>query len=60
MPPIYQLQRVKKAYNGRVVLDVDGLAIGRGEVLALVGPSGSGKSTLLRLLNFLELSLIHI
>ena len=54
MPPIYQLQRVKKAYNGRVVLDVDGLAIGRGEVLALVGPSGSGKSTLLRLLNFLE------
>ena len=54
MPPIYQLQHVQKAYNGRVVLDVDELCIGRGEVLALVGPSGSGKSTLLRLLNFLE------
>ena len=54
MPPIYQLQHVQKAYDGRVVLDIDALAIGRGEVLALVGPSGSGKSTLLRLLNFLE------
>ena len=54
MPPIYQLQHVQKAYDGRVVLDIDALAVGRGEVLALVGPSGSGKSTLLRLLNFLE------
>ena len=54
MSSIYQLQHVQKAYNGRVVLDVDALAVGRGEVLALVGPSGSGKSTLLRLLNFLE------
>jgi tungstate transport system ATP-binding protein len=54
MPPLYELAHVQKAYNGRVVLDVDDLAIGRGEVLALVGPSGSGKSTLLRLLNFLE------
>ncbi len=54
MPPLYELAHVQKAYNSRVVLDVDDLAIGRGEVLALVGPSGSGKSTLLRLLNFLE------
>jgi len=54
MPPLYKLKRLQKAYNGRLVLDVDELTIGRGEVLALVGPSGSGKSTLLRLLNFLE------
>jgi tungstate transport system ATP-binding protein len=54
MPPIYQLNGLQKAYHGRVVLDVDELAVARGEVLALVGPSGSGKSTLLRLLNFLE------
>ena len=54
MIPLYHLKRVQKAYNGRVVLDIDDLTIGCGEVLALVGPSGSGKSTLLRLLNFLE------
>jgi len=52
--PIYCLDRLNKTYNGRAVLNLDSLAIARGEVLALVGPSGSGKSTLLRLLNFLE------
>ena len=51
---LYRLDHVQKAYGGRVVLDIDALTVGRGEVLALVGPSGSGKSTLLRLLNFLE------
>jgi len=54
MPPIYRLIDLQQAYNGRLVLDIDRLEIGRGEVLALVGPSGAGKSTLLRLLNFLE------
>jgi tungstate transport system ATP-binding protein len=52
--PIYRLAGLTKAYGGRVVLDIDSLEIGRGEVFALVGPSGAGKSTLLRLLNFLE------
>jgi len=51
---IYQLREVTKEYNGRRVLQVDRLDIGRGEIFALVGPSGAGKSTLLRLLNFLE------
>jgi tungstate transport system ATP-binding protein len=51
---IYQLQNVTKEYDGRCVLQVDGLEIHQGEIFALVGPSGAGKSTVLRLLNFLE------
>lgn len=51
---IYRLQDVRKAYNGRTVVQVDALEVHRGEVLAIVGPSGAGKSTLLRMLNFLE------
>ncbi|MBN1954358.1 MAG: phosphate ABC transporter ATP-binding protein [Anaerolineae bacterium] len=52
--PIYQLDQVAKAYEGRQVLSIKHLAVQQGEILAVVGPSGAGKSTLLRLLNFLE------
>ena len=52
--PVYQVENVSKAYEGRKVLKVDHLTIERGEIFALVGPSGAGKSTFLRLLNFLE------
>ena len=51
---MYQLTNLTQHYNGREVLSVPELAIGRGEMLAVIGPSGAGKSTLLRLLNFLE------
>jgi len=51
---MYLLTDLQQTYNGRRVLDIDRLDVGRGEVLAVLGPSGSGKSTLLRLLNFLE------
>lgn len=51
---LYQLENVIHVYGERQVLQIDSLAVHRGEVLALVGPSGAGKSTLLRLLNFLE------
>lgn len=51
---IYQIERLKKEYGARTIVDVEHLEIGAGEILAIVGPSGAGKSTLLRLLNFLE------
>lgn len=54
MSSIYYLTDLQQTYNGRRVLDIDRLEIGRGEALAVLGPSGAGKSTLLRLLNFLE------
>lgn len=50
----YDLFDVIKDYNGTRALQIERLAIQRGELLGLVGPSGAGKSTLLRLLNFLE------
>jgi tungstate transport system ATP-binding protein len=53
-PPVYVLESIRKAYDGRNVVNVERLEVQRGEILALVGPSGTGKSTLLRLLNFLE------
>jgi len=54
MNVLYDLERVRKSYDGRRVLDIAHLQVRRGEILAIVGPSGAGKSTLLRLLNFLE------
>lgn len=48
------LQAVKKSYDGRVVVDVDELAVGAGEVIAVSGPNGAGKSTLIRLMSLVE------
>jgi len=53
--PIIEARRVEKFYGDpggariQVVAPTD-LAIGSGEIVALLGPSGSGKSTLLRIL----------
>jgi polar amino acid transport system ATP-binding protein len=49
-----RIERLTKSFGKHVVLrDVD-LAVGRHEVIALIGASGSGKSTLLRCINLLE------
>ncbi len=54
MTLIYELENVKKVYDGRVVLQIKDLQIRQGEIIGLIGPNGSGKSTLLRLLALLE------
>lgn len=48
--PVFQLDRLQKAYKGRVVLDIPELEISAGTITGLYGPNGSGKSTLLSLL----------
>jgi putative ABC transport system ATP-binding protein len=53
--PVLELREVTKRYPGDVdALRGVGLAIGRGELAAIVGPSGSGKTTLLHIVGTLE------
>jgi putative ABC transport system ATP-binding protein len=57
MDEIVRAEGVRKVYRGGrdvvALADVD-VAIGRGELVAVVGPSGSGKTTLLNCLSGLE------
>lgn len=52
--PVFELEHLVKAYNGRRVVQIEELSIPRGQIFTVIGPSGAGKSTLLRMLNFLE------
>ncbi len=45
-----RLEGLVRRFDGHAGVDGLSLALGRGEVLALLGPSGSGKTTTLRLL----------
>jgi tungstate transport system ATP-binding protein len=54
MTPALALNDVRVDYGEATVLDVDQLAVRRGEILAVIGPNGSGKSTLLRVMALLE------
>ena len=53
-PPLLEVERVRKAYGDRVVLDDVSLTVQPHDVVCLIGSSGSGKSTLLRCLDLLE------
>ncbi len=54
MSALITMEGIEHFYDRRQVLNVEGLEIEEGEILAVVGPNGSGKSTLLRLINLLE------
>ena len=56
-PPVLELDGVTKVYPADPPLEVlhaVSLAIGEGELVAIVGPSGSGKSTLLAIMGTLD------
>jgi polar amino acid transport system ATP-binding protein len=52
--PMVKAEGVHKRFGRLEVLKGIDLAVGRGEVMCLLGPSGSGKSTFLRCINHLE------
>ena len=49
-PPSVEIQDVTKRFGDVTAVDGVSLAIGRGELFALLGPSGCGKTTLLRMI----------
>ncbi len=52
--PLLRGERLTRSYVGEAVVDVEGIDVRAGEVLAVLGPNGAGKSTLMRLLAGLE------
>ncbi|MDY6838712.1 MAG: ATP-binding cassette domain-containing protein [Thermodesulfobacteriota bacterium] len=51
---LYAMKNVKKRYEGRTVLDLEALSLGKGKILVLQGPNGAGKTTLLEIMAFLS------
>ena len=51
---VLELQGVRKAYDGNVVLGGVDVHIERGDRIALIGPNGAGKSTMMRMLSGVE------
>ncbi len=49
-----EVQRIRKHYDGQLLLDDISLQVAADETVCLLGPSGGGKSTLLRIIAGLE------
>ncbi|HEY1013471.1 MAG TPA: sugar ABC transporter ATP-binding protein [Herpetosiphonaceae bacterium] len=48
--PLLRMERITKTFPGVAALQNAALAVGRGEIHALIGQNGAGKSTLLKIL----------
>ncbi|MGN9842104.1 amino acid ABC transporter permease/ATP-binding protein [Nonomuraea sp. H19] len=51
---VVRIERLRKSFDGRQVLDEVSLEVGRGKIVSIIGQSGGGKTTLLRCINLLE------
>ena len=47
---IYQMEKVRKAFDGKVILDDVTMGFFPGAKIGVVGPNGMGKSTLLKIM----------
>ena len=45
--PVVEVRGLRKAYDGRVVVDDLTLTVHAGEVVGLIGANGAGKTTLM-------------
>jgi ABC-2 type transport system ATP-binding protein len=50
MTAVIAVEELTKWYGSRLAVDRVSLAVGRGEIVGLLGPNGSGKTTILRIL----------
>lgn len=51
---VIEMDKVRKAFGEKVVLNDISLKVRSGEVVSIIGPSGSGKTTLIRTINALQ------
>jgi ATP-binding cassette subfamily F protein 3 len=51
---VIEVKNIRKAYDGKVVLNGISTHIERGDRIALIGPNGAGKSTMMRMLSGVE------
>ena len=54
MSILYELNNVKKSYDGRAVLNIKQLTLESTQIIGFFGPNGSGKSTLFSLLSLID------